>query len=109
MVVEIPGVEWPERQVRQLVRKEVVEQGAHLVDMRTEFSLDCTRVLLEWRVAIPTCFQKGVVSLAEGIEVEVIPLLPAEDLEEDRSQLGSISPVSEKADVLAVGLPPTSF
>lgn len=73
--------------------------------MRTEFSLDCTSVLLEWRVTIPTCFQKDVVSLAEGIEALVIPIQPVGDLEEDRSQFGSISPVSEEAFVPGVSLP----
>lgn len=108
-VVEITGVEWTEREVRQLVRKAVPEQGAHLVDMRTEFNLDCNRALLEWRVAIPTCIQKDVVSLVEGIEAQEIMLLLAGDLEENRSQFGSISHVSEKTDVSAAGLPPASF
>lgn len=52
-------------------------------------------------MAIPACFQKDVVSLAEGFEAQVILLLPVGDLEEDHSQFRSISPVSMEADIPA--------
>lgn len=108
-VVEIPGVKWTEREVRQLVRKAVTEQGANLVDMRTESDLDCTYSLLEWRVAIPTCFQKDILSLAEGLGAQVILLLSARDLDEVCSQFGSIHPASVEVEVPTAGLTPASF
>lgn len=65
--------------------------------MKTAFSLDCTCALFEWRMAIPACFQKDVVSLAEELEAQVIPLLPIGDLENDPSQVRSMFPRSVEA------------
>lgn len=78
-MVEIPGIKWTKKEVRQLVRKAMPEQGAYLVDMKTEFRLGCTCALQEWRVAIPACSQKDVASLAEGVKAKVIPLMPVGD------------------------------
>lgn len=77
--------------------------------MRTKFGLDYTHASLEWKVAIPVCFEKDIVSLAEEVEAQVIPLLPVVDLVEDRSQVSSVSPVSVKNYIYAASLPPTSF
>lgn len=55
------------------------EQGAYLVDMRSENGEDCTYMLMEWRESIPAKFQKSVVNLAEVLEAQIISLLPAAD------------------------------
>lgn len=44
MGIKIPGSEWTEREVHKLVK--------YLIDMRTEFFMNCTCVLLEWKGAI---------------------------------------------------------
>lgn len=72
-LVGTPRVGWAEREVHQLVKKAVLEQGAHLVDMRTEPDIDCTYAL-SGGATIPARFQKDVVSLAEGLDAQVIPL-----------------------------------
>lgn len=59
------------------MRKAVPEQEAHVVDMKTKPDLYCTWALLEWRVNLPVGFQKDVVSLAEGLNAQVILLLSA--------------------------------
>lgn len=41
-MVGIPGVGWAKLEVHQLIRKAVLEQGAHLVDMRAKSDVDCT-------------------------------------------------------------------
>lgn len=53
--------------------------------------------------------QKDVVSLAKGIEAQVILLLLAGDLEENHSQFGSISQLSEETHVPAAGFLPAPF
>lgn len=53
------------------------------MDMRPGHEKDCTYVLIEWRESISAGFQKSDVSLAEGLEARVIPLLVAGDPEED--------------------------
>lgn len=88
-----------------MVRRVPCSGMAYLIDMRTEYNIDCPYALLEWRVAIPTCFQKNAMNLAKGLEAQVIPLLSPMDLDEGHSQVRSISPASEEVEGSMAGLP----
>lgn len=59
--------------------------------MKPDYEEDYSYILLEWQENIPAMFQKSTVSLAEGLEAQVIPLLPAGDSDENLSQPGLVS------------------
>lgn len=72
-VVKVPRIGWSEREVRQPIRRAVPEQGSYVVDVKPEFEEEYTYAL----------------SLAEGLEAQVIPLLTAGKPEEEHSRHGS--------------------
>lgn len=104
-LVGTPRVGWAEREVHQLVKKAVPEQGAHLVDMRTEPDIDCTYALsgggdYTSQVSERCCeFGRRAGCTSNTIR----------DLDEHCSQFGSVSPASEEADISVVSMPSASF
>lgn len=77
-----------EREVRQLMRTAVLQQGSYIVDLRPEFMEDYTYVLIERRESVPAGLRKDTVRLAEGLKAQVIPLLTAGTPDEDCSRHG---------------------
>lgn len=61
IVLRVPGVGWTEKEVRQLMKKTIPEQGFYLLDMKPDYEDNYTYILLEWWENIPAGFQKSAV------------------------------------------------
>lgn len=72
VILSLPGGEWVETRVRQVITTLSPDNRGFVLDCIEDPSGPRTYALLEWRDVIPPCFQNPKVTLSEGIEADII-------------------------------------
>lgn len=72
VVIDVPGRDWTEDQVRQALAASGLSQKTYILDVRTDPSSNRTFVLTEWKKGVPGVLQKEKFQLTKDTEALLV-------------------------------------